>query len=527
MAAVHTLWSRPTKEMIPVFRRLLDDPSMKNQEWAVGALRELGDPELTASMKARLASPDSRPLYVACEYLSVTGQSGMRDPILALLEHRDHCTRWWGISLLEAAGLTADARRLLPLLDDDSLGECAADTMVSLEAGHLVPDLKSLLKSPHLIVRQNALRALTGLGARGAAGPIRELLSDPDWNLRLTAIRSLGVLADKAAVPALCEFAKSDIPNFQWAALRALGQIGDPSAGPALLGVLRASDGSLRVSVAEAIGRTGYKEAVPELARLWRESGEHGSTVPDTLGALGARELIPEFLRRSQLDKCMGCLAGAFVALNVEEAKPLMKRTLEEYAKKDVTDESLASRLAELGDPSILLEYLKHADEEVRHRAATHLCELGDRRGVPEILKQAESRNRDLGILNAVRCAPEWKRLRKTRVPLWWRAMRCRHIERLGRLARLEVRWQGLDNFDVKAWSLETIRETRVGSEMDGCDGLSWMFKEGRPNICSEARRIDVVCSWILESGEIRVLPRADALGFWKQWWADEQAKKK
>jgi hypothetical protein len=30
-----------------------------------------------------------------------------------------------------------------------------------------------------------------------------------------------------------------------------------------------------------------------------------------------------------------------------------------------------------------------------------------------------------------------------------------------------------------------------------------------------------------LEKDHLRVLPRARALEFWKQWWADEQAKKK
>jgi hypothetical protein len=33
--------------------------------------------------------------------------------------------------------------------------------------------------------------------------------------------------------------------------------------------------------------------------------------------------------------------------------------------------------------------------------------------------------------------------------------------------------------------------------------------------------------SFILEADRIRILPRKDALAFWKQWWADEQAKLK
>ena len=170
---------------------------------------------------------------------------------------------------------------------------------------------------------------------------------------------------------------------------------------------------------------------------------------------------------------------------------------------------------------------LENASADVRFEAAINLCELGDRRGVPELMKQAESRSWPYSALNAARNPVAWKTLGSVKTIGVNSGVRRLMIERFGSIAGLPIRWEGLDTFDRKAWSNESI-ENRYTRDYDtGREKWERLLDSMRDGVCGRARRSDTKWSYILESDSIRVLPAADALAFWKKWWEEEQAKKK
>lgn len=217
-----------------------------------------------------------------------------------------------------------------------------------------------------------------------------------------------------------------------------------------------------------------------------------------------------------------GDAARALARLGATEAIPAIRRRMEEEHRDDFME--LATSLADLGDPSGLVEAL--TNQRYQYRAALELCSRGDSRGVPELLRNAEPWYGVPPEFNAVRKPKVWKALKDKPWKGQIQACRLRVVERIGAAAGLKVRWEGAKSFDELAWPYEWesagwifVESSLLQELMDATNGSS--------HFSSRTSLDSPPFGFILEEDSIRILPRDEALKFWKTWWADEQAKLK
>ena len=142
---------------------------------------------------------------------------------------------------------------------------------------------------------------------------------------------------------------------------------------------------------------------------------------------------------------------------------------------------------------------------------------------MPSLLA-AGPRGSHLDLLNAVRSPVEWKKLHDTKLKVCLAGNRTRLLERIGAAAGLRPRWCKSPSFDAAAWWHKRAFCGDAGGTTDAWEVLSQILD--RVGYCGQGEQKPDF-NLVLEPDAIVVLPEAEALEFWKKWWADEQAKKK
>jgi hypothetical protein len=137
--------------------------------------------------------------------------------------------------------------------------------------------------------------------------------------------------------------------------------------------------------------------------------------------------------------------------------------------------------------------------------AADALCRLGDRAGVAVMLSEGWN----LSLLNALRNPEAWSRLKSRRITEPWEAPHRDLLDRLSREAGLPVECAAPANDEEKAWMKEVEKIWSGKACRNLADVLD--FLEHDPYQA------------ILESDRIRIVPRAEALKFWKAWAAERR----
>ncbi len=149
-----------------------------------------------------------------------------------------------------------------------------------------------------------------------------------------------------------------------------------------------------------------------------------------------------------------------------------------------------------LGDP----------DPEVRVAAADALCRNGAHElGVPVLLREA----RELTALNAGRQPGAWRLLADAPSPPSGSAAARDRVRELARAAGFEVDWTGAHALDDRGWaaSLPPDASATVLPALESALRLP----DGGPG----------PYEMILEPDRIRLVPRDEALRFWRAWWGE------
>jgi HEAT repeat protein len=141
-----------------------------------------------------------------------------------------------------------------------------------------------------------------------------------------------------------------------------------------------------------AIGAWGSREATPDLVWFLDNPGKvGGDALPrayETLAELGAREAIPDILRKLKLQGATQGAARAAAIMGLKEAIPSL-RTLLASENIFVVMEA-AKALGQLGDRDslpALRALLRHKDASIRTGASIGLAMLDDRDSIPRILE--------------------------------------------------------------------------------------------------------------------------------------------
>jgi putative membrane-bound dehydrogenase-like protein len=138
-------------------------------------------------------------------------------------------------------GLKLDWPKLSPeelakLLDDPrpAVRKRAVAALAGKGAAAL-PAIATLLHSPSVEARRNAIWAATRLPQPEARAAVRTALADGEDTVRQVALHSISLWRDREAVPQLVDLLKKPSAHNRRAAAEALGRIGDRSAVPALM----------------------------------------------------------------------------------------------------------------------------------------------------------------------------------------------------------------------------------------------------------------------------------------------------
>jgi len=520
-AAATALQRQRVAEAVPDFLRLLDDPDYEVAMAAGKGLAAMSDRRVIPSALAWLESGQKDLREVAFQILSVLRLPEDDARVAALLDHREARVRTWAAMVMGRSGGKEVAPRLLNLLRDPSTSFMASCLLGDLEAREVTADLLSMLDEREVYARAGAMDAIRLLGAKEAIPRVRRLLGDPDLFLRRKAIVTLAILGDRESVPLLIKLLADPVPLIRSEAVEALGVLGNKEIVPALARLLEDPAAMVRAAACDSLAELRATPAVPCLLRFLRDpSCREQKRAIFALARLGSREVIPDLIRLLSDSNARSAAAEALADLGAREAIESLKAPGPDSVR-------VAVALARLGDTSALDAMLAHRSGIYRSTAADYLCEQGDRRGVPVLLAVAEGGEWLPHSMNAIRRPAIWKRLRERRMPATEEGSVPNLIRRWGRRADLVVRWPAGKSFEETAFRTDWIDLGWYTATLPLTEALDRIFRNLRNDSRDNSSGQDCPWDYILEDDAIRVLPRAEALEFWKKWWADEQARKK
>jgi HEAT repeat protein len=515
--AAAALQKRRVAEAGPDFIRLLEDTEEGVALEAARGLAALGDRRVVPVALAWLQSGDAHRRECGFQMLSILHPREELPRVVRLLEHRESKVRVWAARVIGRIGARERARSLIPLLRDPATQYPAAALLRDLEARELLPDLIAMLEDPDVHARDGAMQAIMVFRALEAAPRIRRFLKDPDLFIRQKAVDALAIIRDREAIPDLILLLKDPAGVLRAEAADAMGELAYREMIPALVGLLNDPDGRVRWCACNTLAELHAVEAVPDLIRMLRDPScrERGRVVM-TLARLKAMEAIPVLIPLLENGDLRLQVADALADLGSHEAMKVLNGPGGDPV-------SAALKFARQGDLSGLDSVLRGDCLPSRWEAAEFLCERGDRRAVPEVLRLSEELEWGPHGLNALRRPEVWKKLRERRMPADEEGAAPNLLARLGRRAGLEVRWESGTSFDELAFRTDWVDLGWYSADLDLIEVLDRAFDEtpgGRP-----AWRTNCPVDFILEDDHIRILPRGEAIKFWKAWWEAEQKK--
>ncbi len=424
-----------------------------------------------------------------------------------------------------------NARKALPLVREriekgpERTRWAATNTLCEFRHPDAIPDLLALVKGGDRNTQMTAISALGQLEHPAIEATIRPFLKQADPGMRITAVRVLAIRRDPEALPVLREFAKdrqlaNDTVGYLGfydfkevseelitlmnskgagaiAAQSVLARRGNPDALKAMEGQLKDKNEWSRRNAATVLASSGKKDVVALLRPLLQDPADAvPGEVAIQLGKLGGREALDALLAEAKNPKSRaryGAIRGLGL-LRAPEGVAVLNEILER-GEPALRQEALTA-LLQHDLPELMPKWktlLTDDDSRVRFLAAQGLTRLGAREGVPLILKTKAS----LFYLNAVRKPEAWKKLAAVRFE------------------------PPLEMWDLRG--LKTFAE-HCGLKLDPHPDYGGM---GHLNLYGARSAIEALqwTDFILEEDRLRLLPRSQALRFWREWW-DREGKR-
>ncbi len=500
-----------------------------------------------------LGAPESRATLV--KILPVL-QTGLRSSVL------------WALADLDAEEAIPVIVHLFKTHHVDS--STASQVLARLGPSQTVPGIVRLLENENKSVRAQALAALAQLTCRAAIPELAKILTHPDPNRQLRAASGLAALGRPEGLATLTQLLRNPDGKVSLQAAQTLARMGVADGLPQLVGALGHDDAEVRKNALWAMSELGSKAPVAELRKLIREGSPLRGLAAYVLGRSDSPEAqqdLPALLkdpseevrelatyglagcdtsesRRALIellkDAAEGVRAAAvrsLVWLNARDSAasivPLLKDSstyvvfhaaralgnwdarnalspLMELLDAPLTSAYAARALAVLGASESIpaLQALLTSPQGtpyVRQSAARALSRLGAKDGV-SLLLQSPAWGNSFLELNALRRPDVWRALEKTRLEGTLRGPVRELI--LDLASKLKFRLEMPPDLE-EPW-LHERRTVRLQG-LPALEALSDVF-EGGPGP-------------ILEPGVLRIVPRKEAVRFWRRWWAEGQLK--
>jgi HEAT repeat protein len=393
--------------------------------------------------------------------------------------------------------------RLREMLEgsDPRLRAVAAEVLMRFRDVESVETAVALLEDP---TSDSELATwLESFGAPEVRRALLKMTENDNARARRAAVEILGEQRAREALPRVRALLVSEEPSDRAAAAGAIGNLGAAEESDKLVVLLADTESSVRRSAAEALRKLGSVQAAPKLIPLLDDKDANvRQAALATLAAFRAPELIP--VLRPRLESRDLRVASTLATLGVKEAVAVLTDILakdESYESRRAAEALRGIEAPEVA--SALREALSHPDKATRCSAAGALARLGAREAVPLVLEWSRRYDEGLFGMNALRRPELWKRLKEAKF-----TPRCGSAPRdeLARFAK--ERGLALDcpeSFEKLSWPALTPVPAPALDALEALVG-EWQV--------------------ILESDRLRIVRLAEALRFWKEWWAAEQAPK-
>lgn len=383
---------------------LLRHPEADLRIQAALALGTQRRPDAVAALLEALDDEDVNVRFHAIEALGKLSPPAAVERLATIAESHDFFLAFPALEALSRISDAAVAPRMVPLLQDDLVGDQAAEALGQLGDEDAVAPLAAALDQLHLSPA-SVVDALTAIHRRysvmfsGGAAHIEERvrasISDSGATRVIDAagrasgsslrqfVTVLGWLRGDASERALAHMLGT--PGVQHELLEAIVRFGTPMVDR-LIEQMGAEDIETRRVAVVALGRIGDARAVEPLVRLL-DDDERGLLVAATaaLGRLSDRRAFESLLRLLG-DPDVSVRQGAIGALN-SIGHPEMAgrvRTLLEDADPRVRESAvkIAGYFGYASCADALLDRCRDTDETVRAAALEHAAFLDDRRSV-------------------------------------------------------------------------------------------------------------------------------------------------
>lgn len=468
---------------MPEVRKLLNDKNPSVRILAMGAWGEMGGKGAIPDLLKCLSDRDGIVRGQAAFHLT---QSGAREAIPSLRK----------LLADESSSARANAAWALAYFDDqrsgpeiskllrDSVNDTriiALKALALLHTREVAPDIAGLLKDPEPGVRQEALDALAGLRAKEAVPLIKDLLKDGEPEVR---IRAAWTLADLGAVdqgPEIAKLIREGSLVVRLNAISALGTLKREDLAAELLAPVADPDEAVRATAARALGGSSHDDARRQLIALLKDP--HPFVRAKAAEALGESGRIGDgpFLIELLKDDAL---------VREPDFMPFQGRSLFKAVPLAV------------GGPLLSASLKLETDTPVRTWAAHALCRMKRSEGIESLLAEAERNflSVELAVLNAIRQPQIWSRLKEKLLPGGTKGSTQAILDSIGKEGGLSVK---LGEVDLVPNRLRLSRPACLQEALDGLLGTE--------------------TTYILESDSLRILPRDEALEFWRSWWQKEK----
>lgn len=507
--AIDCLMDLDLKDAAPDAARLIADPDPSVRAVAASALARLKGREAAGELVPLLRDEDGSVRKSAVYGLMAIYAREEAGRLVGLLRDSDAEVRRAAAWTLGNLGHREAIPQLMPLLEEEIRNRCAAiGALRMLRATEAVPRALKLLED---VPEESGISILFELLIDLGPGETREravqLLNHENSRIRVTALQLLGRVGDAKAHPEILKRLKDDDVYVRYEAAWAAGRLGIREAIPDLLKLLNAKEGPHRSEVIMALASLDAKEAIPGIVACLKDEdkSEDAMWALAALKARDAAKAIAEFLKDKRQSTRMQAMQ-ALVRLEGREAIPRILPLLddEEFSICEATIEGLAELEAwDLARRVALC--LDDRIAEVRAAAAGFLARAGSREGVTALLEDEE--DADLWVLNALRRPEVWKRLQRVKVTGKRFGTPLRKIRAMAKEAGMDVEvvagpWgDGERRLDREWGTSELDRPTPL------LDAIWWELPQEY--------------ELILESDRIRLIPREEALRFWRAWWKE------